>query len=104
MRDAPVSRLLQAPGMRLLPAAAAALAWGGLCGLARGPFLLVAAGGLGAAALGLWLERAALAEPAAGRRAPRALLIAAAFGFLAMMGVGLASLGCIIALDAVAHR
>lgn len=88
----------QAPGIRLLFAAGAAIAWGSACGLLQAPGWTVVLGGLGAAALAVRLEWAALSAPAPGRRTDIRILIAAAFGFLALVGVGLASLGCIAGL------
>jgi hypothetical protein len=64
-----------------------------LYGLAAG-FVWVVVGGLAAAALGLWLERAALAQSArGGRRANLALLVAAAYAFLTLVAVGMVSVG-----------
>ena len=79
------------PGVRMLAAFAAALAWGAACGLVRAPFAAVLVGGLGAAALAMWLGWATLTRPAKGRTADVRLLLAAAYGFLAIIGVGLVS-------------
>jgi len=76
----------------MLYALATAVAWGVVCGLFHGPFLVVAIGGLGAAGLALWLEWDTLGREAA-RRPNFPLLLAAAFVFLAMMSVGIVSLG-----------
>jgi len=77
----------------MLIATAAAVAWGALCGALLAPFWPVALGGLGAAALAVWLEWDALGGRAEPRRPNFALLLGAAFVFLAILGVGLASVG-----------
>ena len=80
-------------GGGLLLGLAAAVVWGGLCGAPHAPFWLVAGGGLGAAALAMRLEWTALTQPVASRKVDIRLLLIAAFVFLAIIGVGLASLG-----------
>jgi hypothetical protein len=77
----------------MLYALGAAVIWGALCGLFHAPFWVVAIGGLGAAALAVRLEWDALASPQARQRANFPLLLAAAFVFLAIIGVGVTSLG-----------
>jgi hypothetical protein len=76
----------------MLYALAAAVAWGVVCGLAHAPFWAVAIGGLAAAALAVWLEWNALGG-GPNRRPNFMLLLAAAYVFLAMLGVGTVSLG-----------
>ena len=85
--------LTKIPGFRMLYALAAAIAWGALCGMFHGPFALVALGGLAAAALSLWLEWASLGGPEASRRPNFVLLMVAAYVFVALVGVGIVSLG-----------
>ena len=84
-------KLMATPGVRMLAAFAAALAWGAACGLVRAPFAAVIVGGLGAAALAMWLERATLTRPAPGRTTDVRVLLAAAYAFLAIIGVGVVS-------------
>ena len=76
----------------MLYAFGAAVVWGAVCGLMHAPFWAVAIGGLAAAALAIWLEWDALAG-GPNRRRNFMLLLAAADVFLAMMGVGIVSLG-----------
>jgi hypothetical protein len=80
-----------------------AIAWGLVCGALRAPAWMVMPGGLGAAALGVRLEWTALTQPVARRTINQRVLIAAAFGFLALVGVGIASLGCIVGLELAAR-
>src|SRR5690348_6641962 len=87
----PMPKLMATPGVRMLAAFAGALAWGAACGLVRAPFAAVIVGGLAAAALAMWLERATLTRPASGRTTDVRLLLAAAFGFLAIIGIGVVS-------------
>jgi hypothetical protein len=77
----------------MLYALAAAVAWGALCGLGRAPFWAVTIGGLAAAGLAVWLEWDALGGRTPTRRPNFWLLLALSFVFLAMMGVGIVSLG-----------
>jgi hypothetical protein len=87
-------KLPRFPASGILYGLAAGFVWGVACGLLRGPFWPVVVGGLAAAALGLWLERAALAQSArGGRRANLALLVAAAYAFLTLVAVGMVSVG-----------
>ncbi len=87
----PMRNLATAPGVRMLAALAAALAWGLACGLARAPFAVVVVGGLASAALAMRLEWATLTRPVRGRTVDVRLLLIAAYGFLAILGVGLVS-------------
>ena len=77
----------------MLYAAVAAVVWGGICGVALAPFWPIALGGVAAAGLAIRLEWEALGGRASPRRPNFALLLAAAFVFLAIFGVGLASVG-----------
>ena len=77
----------------MLYALAAAVLWGVLCGLVHAPFWPVAFGGLAAAGLAVWLEWEALGGRAAVRRPNFYPLLAAAYVFLAIIGVGVVSLG-----------
>jgi TRAP-type C4-dicarboxylate transport system permease small subunit len=77
----------------MLYALAAAVVWGVPCGLGRAPFWVVMIGGVAAAGLAVWLEWDALVGRAPNRRRNFWLLIVASFVFLAMMGVGIVSLG-----------
>jgi hypothetical protein len=77
----------------MLYALAAAVGWGVLCGVFHAPFWAVALGGSSAAALALWLEWDALGGRQPNRRPNFLLLLAAAYVFLAIMGVGVVSLG-----------
>jgi hypothetical protein len=77
----------------MLYALAAAVAWGVLSGLWRAPFWVVSVGGLAAAGVAVRLEWDALGGRAPHRRPNFWLLIVASFVFLAMMGVGIVSLG-----------
>ena len=83
-------------GLRILYALAAALVWGAACGVLRAPYWLVAVGGLGAATLGFWLLREVLAGPETRRRGDFYLILAAGYGFFAIVGVGLVSLICLL--------
>jgi hypothetical protein len=80
-------------GLRILGPLAAAIAWGLACGSLRAQFWAVVVGGLGAAALGFWLEWGVLAGPDTAQRKDFPLLLAAGFGFFAIVGVGLVSVG-----------
>lgn len=84
-------KLSDIPGLKMLIALAAALAWGFVCGLLSTPFAVVVVGGLASAALAMRLEWATLTRPARGRTADIRLLLAAAYAFLAILGVGLVS-------------
>jgi hypothetical protein len=66
------------------------------CGGLRAPFVVVALGGLAAAAFGFWLERAVLLGPETTGRKDFYTILFAACGFFAVCGVGLASLGVIL--------
>ena len=88
--------LLKLKGLGFLAGLAAALTWGAACGAARGQFWAVGAGGLAAAALAFWLERAMLIGPETRTRGDFYLILAAACGFFAVVGVGLASVGYIV--------
>jgi hypothetical protein len=77
----------------MLYALAAAVVWGALCGLFHAPFPVVFVGGLGAAGLAVWLEWDALGGRDANRRPNFHLLLAASYVFLAIIGVGIVSLG-----------
>ena len=77
----------------MLLALSAAVLWGALCGLSHAPFWIVVIGGLAAAGLAIWLEWRALNGGGPNRRPNFFLLLAAAYVFLAMMGVGIVSLG-----------
>ena len=80
----------------MLYAAAAAVICGVACGALATPFWPIGAAGLAAAALAIRLEWDALGGAASPRRANFALLLAAAFVFLAIIGVGLASVGYLL--------
>ncbi|HXQ14801.1 MAG TPA: hypothetical protein VN814_09285 [Caulobacteraceae bacterium] len=77
----------------MLYALAVALLWGALCGLVHAPFWAVVMGGVAAAALAIRLEWDALGGRSSNRRPNFWLLLAAAYVFLGMMGVGVVSLG-----------
>jgi hypothetical protein len=85
-------------GLRILASLATAIAWGVACGTYRAPFWAVLIGGLGAAALGFWLERDVLAGPDTAARKDFPLILAAGYGFFAIVGVGLVSVGYLIAV------
>jgi hypothetical protein len=88
---------------RILFALAAAILWGMACGAVRTPFLVVATGGLLAAGFGFWLERSALLGPETTARKDFTTILAAACGFFAVIGVGLASLGVILGHGLLQH-
>jgi hypothetical protein len=81
---------------RILYALAACVGWGVVCGVLRAPFLLVAIGGLAAAGLGFWLERAVLMGPETAQRKDFRLLVVAGLGFFAILGLGIVSLACLL--------
>jgi len=83
--------------LRVLSAIAAALAAGLACGALRAPYWAVVIGGLCAAALGFWLERDVLTGPDTASRKDFPLILAAGFGFFAVVGVGLVSVGYLTA-------
>ena len=85
-------------GLRVLAAIGLAIAWGLASGALRAPFFVVIVGGLAAAALAFWLERDVLADPATAARKDFRLIAAAGFGFLAVIGVGVTSLGYLAAI------
>ncbi len=88
------AKLTKLPGFRLLYGLAAAVLWGAGAGFARAAFFVIVIGALAAAALSLRLEWEALTQPAAGRRrATFRLLLAAAYAFLVVVALGVASLG-----------
>jgi hypothetical protein len=80
----------------MLYALAAAVIWGALCGLIHAPFWAVAIGGLSAAGLAIWLEWDALGGRDANRQPNFLLLLAVAYVFLAIIGVGIVSVGYIV--------
>lgn len=84
-------------GLGVLIALAAAIAWGVACGVFREPYWLVVVGGVGAAGLAFWLERATLAPPETRQRKDFRLILAAGLGFFAMVGLGLVSLAALLA-------
>ena len=84
-------------GMGVLIALVAAIGWGIACGMLRTHYWPVAAGGLLAAALGFWLERVSLLTPDTVERKDFKLILAAALGFFAVVGVGVASLSALLA-------
>jgi hypothetical protein len=77
-------------------ALAAAIAWGVACSLLHAPYVVVALGGLASAGLGFWLERAELITPETAQRKDFQVILAAGFGFFAVLGVGLVSLSCLL--------
>jgi hypothetical protein len=77
----------------MLYALAAAVGWGAVCGLLHAPFWAVVMGGVAAAGLAVRLEWDALGGRSPNRRPNFWLLLAAAYVFLGMMGVGVVSLG-----------
>jgi hypothetical protein len=83
----------QLPGFRILYALGGALAFGVVCGLLHAPFWAVPIGGLAAAAAAFRLEWDAMGGPEVRQRPNFALLISAAFLFVAMVGVGVVALG-----------
>jgi hypothetical protein len=87
------ANLNQLPGFRILYALGGALAFGVACGLLHAPYWTVVVGGLVAAAAAFWLEREAMAGPAVRQRPNFPLLVSSAFVFVAMVGVGVVSLG-----------
>jgi hypothetical protein len=78
-------------------AVTAGIALGLICGMLRTPFAAVVGGGLGVAALGFWLERAALVTPETRQRKDFYLILVAGYGFFAVVGVGIVSLGSLFA-------
>jgi hypothetical protein len=81
----------------LIGALAAGLAWGAACAMLRAPYPAVALGGLAAAAAGFWFERGVLITPETRARKDFQLILAAGFGFFAIVGVGLVSLSSLLA-------
>ena len=75
----------------MLYALAAAVIWGAVCGLMHAPFWAVVMGGIAVAGLAIRLEWNALGTQS--QRPNFWLLLAAAYVFLGMMGVGIVSLG-----------
>ena len=84
-------------GLGILGALAVAITWGVACGVFRAPYALVAIGGIAVATLGFWLERELLAGPETRQRKDFYLILAAGYGFFAVVGVGLVSLSCLLA-------
>jgi hypothetical protein len=78
------------PQISFAALAAVALGWGGACAFVGAPYALGALGALGAAALSLWLARGVI-EPPAGGGGNMSWLVVPAYGFLAMMALGLAT-------------
>ena len=99
--DASVERkersLPRIEGLGIFLALAAAITWGLACGVLRAPYWAVALGGISLAALGFWLERKALVSPETVLRKDFFLILAAGFGFFAVVGVGMVSLSALIA-------
>ena len=91
-------------GLGVLVALAGAILWGVACGGLRAPFSAVAAGGLAFAALAFWLERAALVGSETRSRNDFYLILAAACGFFAIVGLGVASIGFIVGNDLLNGR
>jgi hypothetical protein len=91
----PTTRLFKGAGVLIALVGAAAL--GALCGVLRTPYAAVVVSGLAVAALGFWLDRAALITPETAQRKDFRLLLACALGFFAVVGVGLVSLFSLLA-------
>jgi len=83
-------------GLGILIGLALCAGWGVLCGALRAPYLVVLVGGLAAAALAFWLERDALVTPETAARKDFRLILAAGFGFFAVLGVGLTALAALL--------
>ena len=90
------AQLPKIKGLGVVISLAAAIGWGVACGGLRTPFLAVTGGGLVAAALAFWLERAVLVGPETQSRNDFYLILAAACAFFAVVGVGVASVGFIV--------
>ena len=86
-------KLTKSPGIRVLLVFVLALGWGVACGYLHAPYPLAVIGALGAAAACLWLVRDVLMRPSPNRKRPNLYwLLMAAYGFVAMVALGLVSL------------
>jgi hypothetical protein len=92
-RSAGGAKLSQLPGVRIFYALGGALAFGVVCGLLHAPSWVVLIGGLAAAVAAFRLEWDAMGGPEVRQRPNFALVISAAFVFVAMVGVGVVALG-----------
>ena len=75
-----------------------ALCWGAASGYTHAAYWVIAVGGLGATALGFWLERGRLLRSAAESRGNVYLLFAAAYAFVSLVAVAVVSLVYLLVL------
>jgi hypothetical protein len=102
----PDTPLKKFTGLGAIYALLTAAAWGIVSGMIHAHFWFVLVGGVTTAAMGLWLERDAL-KPVNASRTTYYLQIAAAYVFLAIIGVGLVSLAYFLGewiLAKISHR
>jgi len=78
--------------LRVLATIGGAFGWGSASGWLGAQFWVVVLGGLAAASVGFWLERDVLLSAETRARRDFALILAAGYAFLAVVGVGLVSL------------
>jgi len=76
----------------MIIAVIAAIVWGAGLAFLHLPFLLAVAGAPVIAGLGFWLERVRITQAAPRNRRDFFLLLAAAYGFVALFAIGLVSL------------
>ncbi len=81
----------------------AAVAWGAGLSFLHLPFWLAVVGGPVVAGLGFWLERRRITQAAPANRRDFFLLLAAAYGFVALFATGLVSL-CYALVPLLLHR
>jgi hypothetical protein len=75
-----------------------ALCWGAASGYSHAAYWVIAVGGLGATAVGFWLERARLMRSAAESRGNVYLLFGAAYAFVSLVAVAVVSLVYVLVL------
>ena len=75
-----------------------ALCWGAASGYTHAAYWVIAVGGLGATAIGFWLERDRLMRSAEGNRRNLYLLVAAAYAFVSLVAVAVVSLVYLLVL------
>jgi hypothetical protein len=100
-------KLNQIPGFRMLYALGGALVFGLACGFVHAPFWAVVIGGAAAAIAAMRLEWASLGGAEVRQRPNYPLLLTAAFVFVAIVCVGVVSLGYFLhewAVFKLAHR
>lgn len=104
LRHSLAAKLMRFPAAGIAYGLLAAILFGVGCGLVHAPFVAVVLIGLTVAAGSIWIERnALLASPDGSRRTNVGLQLAAAYAFVAVVAIGLVSLGYFFVNAALRH-